>query len=534
MKKAFFIFLLLFVFIRPVVAVEPDEISGLYLWFNPDLSPYTEGATVSSVMDYSGNNYTGITNPLFEPTFRENVINGHDALDFQTNEVSNIFNTTSPVLTDYTFYIVAQSRTNDSAYRSPFNIGRNYLITKIPSTNQVAFNEPFNTPYYYNFYWTINDWHIVRIRRDGSNIYYRIDEEPEENTINSTILNTGYSMGAWFENGNQNWGGYIGEVIIYNHALTAQDQSDIYNYLSCKYFNTNCSAPTNTPTPTPTPILDPYYIPESDNKCSVWYNNNNELGNGVWHIQNNYSEDISIIDVYGYNWQSVGWGVINGNATLFDSYTNFGADPQVAHSEWSAFDPETVVSFESNGFVVNVVCTYPSYGQSTAFVPAGKTISNPDNPYVGGSATIPISCENLAFNVPVINWSFEFPNWGCQLIQFINSLFAINTSATQANYDALVTFANTKTPTIYINALNGLNFGDSLGDTDTIPPFYMEWTPQYFTNGIPENLDPVVIDIEASTFEPIQPFITYVRTFLQLLLWVGMLFYFVNLSKRFI
>lgn len=136
-----------------------------------------------------------------------------------------------------------------------------------------------------------------------------------------------------------------------------------------------------------------------------------------------------------------------------------------------------------------------------------------------GSASleVPVSCDSLDILCRIKQWFFGLFNYW----------FVYNPENTEPQIASFNNTINNKVPFAYMIPLKELNFGDSVGTAGAIPALHIEWEAEYLTESYP-----VVIDLPATGFQTIQPFVSFFRGFFELLLWASLIFYLAYASKR--
>jgi len=236
--------------------VQPNTFSGLTLWLKAEsLSGYTNGSSVTSWTDSSGNGYNA-TQGAVAPTCATNFIAGGNGLNY--NAV--FFNiatgpTLSCVASGFTFYnnftvfVVAYqtSTTANSAVildkgQSNYNVSGWYVDANVlglqkggGSNGAIAGNIQFDgTGLNYNY---LNHWKALSfiIQSSGAITGWinGVSGAPVPGimaTANSNNLIIGTYGVA-----NTSFGGYLAEIIIYKTALTTNQRQDVENYLRLKF-----------------------------------------------------------------------------------------------------------------------------------------------------------------------------------------------------------------------------------------------------------------------------------------------------------
>lgn len=271
----------------PAPSGPPLQISGLSLWLDAtQIFDGYDGMEIGAWLDLSGNNkHATQTDVNRKPRYRSNQVNGLPAVVFDgSNDLLKEPNLFIPYNT--TIYIVAENSTQPSytntIYRSIiagdnwpyFNSSTEYGLGYKRSgedgfnvfLGNGSGNDQLNTSNAPNGLYEIHSF----IRSGTSAWLLRNFAQVATGSMTRTTgLTTGYNIGgmSWIQVYviNAFFRGGIAEIIVYDHALSAEEQSTINNYLSQKYgiaipptatptaTSTPSGTPTETPTETPTP-----------------------------------------------------------------------------------------------------------------------------------------------------------------------------------------------------------------------------------------------------------------------------------------
>lgn len=120
----------------------------------------------------------------------------------------------------------------------------------------------------------------------------------------------------------------------------------------------------------------------------------------------------------------------------------------------------------------------------------------------------------------------------CQITSWFEYWFTIDPTFAQDTFTSLNAIALTKFPIVYLNALQYSDFGADLGTAGAIPAFYMSFNPQLIHNGSASAISAVTINIPASTFAPVQPFVNIVRGIFSVVLWLSFAWFVVTSVRK--
>lgn len=226
----------------------PTSVSGLRVWLDAsDTNTLTGSGSVSQWMDKSGNNFA-FTQPTSanQPTISANGLSRQSLSFTGTNGYQYITNTNATVTNSaYTIFAVGKQNTSTTTWT-----GYNYLIKGNPSTDSLLFfgarGGTFTT-----FTGGTNSWNdtnanspsqsvqstsIMSIVVNGSTLTPYFNGTAQNTKTGTTASFAGFRIGDT-DNGNlgQNWSGFVGEILIYNGALSTSDRQTIEGYLAWKW-----------------------------------------------------------------------------------------------------------------------------------------------------------------------------------------------------------------------------------------------------------------------------------------------------------
>lgn len=230
MKK---IYTTLVITISLVVSFGQIPTSNLSLWLRADAGVTTSSGNNinSNWLDQSPNAISLTRNGT--PLLIQNAINGLPAVRFPNT--GNYFSTTNTAitsLTNITYFAVGKfaNANTDMFYKdaqyglyiNSSNIVKFY--TRAYGSNELSYTVPG----------ILNNFYIYKGRYNGSTISGSINTTISSDVIfNNTMIGGGtFYVGvgnSWFTNGE------VSELIIYNDALNATQQQQVYDYLSAKY-----------------------------------------------------------------------------------------------------------------------------------------------------------------------------------------------------------------------------------------------------------------------------------------------------------
>lgn len=259
--------------VTPFELFEPTQIPGLKLWLDAKQITASNGSSVTTWSDNSGNDYNA-SPAEGAPTFVTSGINGFPSVQFSTgyNMTSNIpTNTFNNGMTIFVVYqsvgtpsvnetLITRTNNNFPAPLEMYNSGRIVGATNITSPKSINNNI---TPSI--FYANINN----------TNFTY----SESNNFIN--IVNSAFT--SWFDTGNlyigtrgdyyTQFNGYMGEILIYNNPITESQKYQVEAYLAFKW---NYQLPTNhpfynlNPEATTQTVIKQNFVPTQISNLALW------------------------------------------------------------------------------------------------------------------------------------------------------------------------------------------------------------------------------------------------------------------------
>jgi len=233
MKKLFLAFALLFLFACNAFASCPASVAGCTTWYDVQAMSPSNGATVSTVTDQSGNGNTATATG--SPTYATNAINSRAAINFTSGTSYLTLNSAITVGTG-DFYIVAVARSaadttiagdsSTSAHQIRYNQSASYVLSAYDGTNnpQSSALSGSNTTF-----------HVMEWYRVSGVLYFYFDGTAQSsgtlsasetfdqiNKLQSSGIAT-MSLAEWF---------------IYNGTVSSGNRSTISTFENNRYFST--------------------------------------------------------------------------------------------------------------------------------------------------------------------------------------------------------------------------------------------------------------------------------------------------------
>lgn len=221
---------------RDVPVFLPSQITGLVAWFDASqISGIASGTSLSAWTDLSGQG-NHVTNSLVteQPIFLTNVQNGNSGISFISG---NPLWLALPSTTTFTQPISICATAGYGTGASPTiidsnnagvacaifkNAGTSYEVNA-GSANDVTVS-------------TTTFFHVHVALINGSTTTYRVDGNTNKNTGNAGTNNLGgLTIGQGRSHAGVNFGGFIGEIMIYNRNLVSTEVTSIENYLGARW-----------------------------------------------------------------------------------------------------------------------------------------------------------------------------------------------------------------------------------------------------------------------------------------------------------
>lgn len=234
-----------------------SSLSGLSLWLKADAGVAIGGGNhVNTWADQSSNGNNAVGPTMKKPVYVANGINGKPTMSFNgSTELFQINDSNSLDITNCSIYIVLQRNGNGTGNEVTFmknasDNAENAVYWQTAKLNGGNSNFTVNSIGYpdrnTNVYLGDGLPRIMSFSYDGSggptnlNIYvngiktaYYNYPTANINTSTGTLQIGGYN--ASFDNAGEYFNGYISEFIIFNRALTDEENLSVTNYLNSKY-----------------------------------------------------------------------------------------------------------------------------------------------------------------------------------------------------------------------------------------------------------------------------------------------------------
>jgi len=407
----------------------PTSIAGCALWLDgADSSATGGGATVSTWLDKSTvkANATYVT---AAPPLVSSAINGLSALSFTgTEKLTGSISITGNTLSIFSVFTLnsssgAAGRLISLAASGTIDYANNaYTALQRRVSSQVGIyrnGTEISSPITYSS----NTLHTAYY--DGTNEYvYTNGGTVYTNASSGNFSISAYMIGAnlGYSSDNQPWNGYIGEVIVYNIALSAPQRQQVEGYLAQKWGLTSSLPVGHSGLTTTLYRADytkqnimraiPYYTqftPRQIAGCALWLDGADPAGNGV--VPANNTAVTTWVDKSG----NANNGTSGSAYFLIDSaggYINF-----TGSQTYTITNPNIVVNQYFTIFVIEQLQNYTG-GEAAFMGGSGSTNANLHMRYYNGNAikfgffSNDLDASVTAFftnaTQPIRIWSFSF------------------------------------------------------------------------------------------------------------------------------
>lgn len=517
-----FLVALIFLPYKSVFAVAPDEISDLHTWLEADaITGHSDNDSISLWPDSSGNSH-GTTGG--SATYKTNQINGLPTVRFNgSSDKLSATDSASLGTGDFTFFAVIKEATQ-SGPRTFFSLGT-------PGTDNAALFglAEGNSNYSANAYGScgcINDGAatfgtpvIFRGYYSSGTVYIKEIGQSESNGSVSYNVSTGFYVGGL--SSSQFWAGDVGEIITYSRALNSGERTDVEAYLQCKWLDTGCPSPTPTPTSGPTPTPAPGDPASTQSAQLVKARLTVREYDGA-HGSNPDAEYITVV-LSNFSDKPIDYkSVYNSSGENICSFCTGNVNPHLEPGEIREVETDGIYNTEHNHAGLKVLVQFNGTGGQTAWAET----------YVNGRLSVSESSK------PIVPTNCTVADIFCQAKQWVFSLFnyvfGFNSEYTTDSIEALKDSLDTHIPFAYFAAIGGLSFGTPIGSPSAIPAFSFSFTPDLINSGSTVHPPTVTLEVPAERFEGMQPFVTFLRGFLKVLIYLGLVEFLIKLSKHII
>jgi hypothetical protein len=226
-----------------ITSAIPMDRTAMRGWYRADRMTNLTGSTINSLSDISGLNnqvFAGSHNGIVTPaTLVQNEINGQAVMRFPSPSGAQ-YNIATDALgikdTNLEIFVVFKSAVNNTMYLMS-NLGDNNSIPRLSlneSNSGILANFTFTgIPHGSLNAYTNNAAHVVHYKVTDNRTFLRINnEEPAVANFRNPIDRFTLSLGS---SGSNRFNGDIAEVIIYNQNISADQRTELANYLSERY-----------------------------------------------------------------------------------------------------------------------------------------------------------------------------------------------------------------------------------------------------------------------------------------------------------
>lgn len=210
-----------------VTPYRPDTMSGLLLWLRADWLNYTDGDTVATWTDSSGNNnHANAATANNRPTFKTNVVNGKPALRYDGN--SDLLTLTSALTTVRQIFIVMKWDNQVIDYVPILGGATTYDFHGTPGSSYVVWSSYSSACVTGGSGWN-NGTLLTATTIPKDRTAFQLIEL--QTSCNATVANISTDRGTMARSIH----GDIAEVILYNRTLSTTERQNVERYLKTKY-----------------------------------------------------------------------------------------------------------------------------------------------------------------------------------------------------------------------------------------------------------------------------------------------------------
>lgn len=220
----------------------PSDISGLKGWWDASaITGLTDGNSVSSWSDLSGNSRTLTPLASNPPTYKTGIKNGLPVVRF--DGVNDVIEAASvlPGSTSYTVFIVF-SATSMTNYRAPFQAGGNFALAGILNSAAArGIYAPGSFATFTGGTYTPGTWErwAIPVSSGGGTTIMYVDNVSKM-TVGACGAGGAFRLGSARNTGSTAGEFYaemdVAEVLVYDTALSSTDRGNVDTYLYNKWF----------------------------------------------------------------------------------------------------------------------------------------------------------------------------------------------------------------------------------------------------------------------------------------------------------
>lgn len=227
----------------------PASISGLTIWLNgPSITGLNDGDALSAWTNLAGGSdfsqATAAKKPIYKTTIRNgNAIVRFDGAAVNGDELAASAISTYITASAYTLFSACAPGTFTGVGAFPFQ--DNGFFADANGYVGIVGKAVSNTMYAYNYDGTYDvsnqpttaaAWIAYHARHDSGNLITAVNNGSEASTasgntaslVGAAKVGGGTSGGLW-------WPGDIGELLVWNRALTSAERTQVWNYLNSKW-----------------------------------------------------------------------------------------------------------------------------------------------------------------------------------------------------------------------------------------------------------------------------------------------------------
>lgn len=221
------------------------QISNCFVWYKAPSEAYSNGASVGTLHDQSGNGRDA-TEGTNTPTFQTNVQNGLSVIRFDgTNDKLATSSLSHGIGTGdfYVAFVAKSPGTINGSFRTAWSNGSfapaHYWTTSTNSGAPAFYMGGTNA---FTSLFSASTWYVVELYRVSGSVNMRVNGVVDATTVtnSSSISNAAFILAADAVAGGDYAGMDLGELLFYNANVSSTDRNTVKSHL-CTDWGISCS-----------------------------------------------------------------------------------------------------------------------------------------------------------------------------------------------------------------------------------------------------------------------------------------------------
>lgn len=233
-------------------AFAPTDVAGLKFWLKADSLSLNDGDAVASWTDSSGSGNTATQGTAAsKPTYKASIINSLPVVRFDgSNDFLTVTRNSGLEPVAVTLFALVRASSSPGAFSyilskkltsgssASYSIGVNGTAASRGLCNVVTSGEKASSSVAQGTVWN-GSAHCICIKIDGTNIHQYFDGNEIGISAVGAVGNINYDtndlrLGA-YDSGSLFWAGDLGEVLVYNTALSDANRWKVQGYLGGRW-----------------------------------------------------------------------------------------------------------------------------------------------------------------------------------------------------------------------------------------------------------------------------------------------------------